>query len=366
MSGPAQAPLRVAAEALEAFAIAALAAIGADKETAEAATRAMMHGSKLGVDSHGIRLLDHYVRAIEGGRIKKNPTLRFVKDFGSTAVLDADDGHGALATYTAMDKAMALARYFGIGAVAIRNSSHIGAAGAYALAAAKQGLIGFCVCNSDAIVRLHDGAMKFHGTNPIAFAVPVKGSRPWLLDLATSAIPMNRVNLYRSLGHTLPSDVASDSEGRNTDDPHKANMLAPLGGAFSYKGAGLAGMVEILSCALTGMRLSAELPAMMGEMKEPRHLGAFVAAIEPSAFIEQGAFDATMTRYLEALRSSPSQEGFKVMAPGDREWVEADTRERDGIPLDPETVSAFEQIAARFRIAPIIPANTQKRGAAGH
>jgi LDH2 family malate/lactate/ureidoglycolate dehydrogenase len=364
MTGPAQAPLRVAAETLEAFSIAALKATGADTETANAATRAMIHASKLGVDSHGIRLLDHYVRAIVGGRIKKTPTLRFVKDFGSTAVLDADDGHGALATYAAMNKAVSLAKRFGMGSVAIRNSSHFGAAGAYALAAAKQGVIGFAFCNSDAIVRLYDGAVKFHGTNPIAVAVPVKGLRPWLLDFATSAIPLNRVNLYRSLGRTLPSDVASDAQGRDTDDPHKADMLAPLGGAFSYKGAGLAGMVEILSAVLTGMRLSFELPAMMGDMSKPRHLGAFVAAIEPSAFIDEGEFDASMNRYLNALRSSPAQDGFKVMAPGDREWAEADNRARDGIPLDPETISAFAMLAERFGLNSIVGAKTKERSAA--
>jgi LDH2 family malate/lactate/ureidoglycolate dehydrogenase len=363
MNKPAQAPLRVAAESVEAFAIAVLSATGVDQDTAKAATRAMMHASKLGVDSHGVRLLDHYVRAIEGGRINKTPTLRFVKDFGSTAVLDADDGHGALATYTAMDKAVGLAKRFGMGAVAIRNSSHFGAAGAYALEAANQGRIGFCFCNSDAIVRLYDGAVKFHGTNPIAVGVPVKNSRPWLLDLATSAIPLNRVNLYRSLGRALPSNVASDAQGRDTDDPHKADMLAPLGGAFSYKGAGLAGMVEILSAVLTGMRLSFELPAMMGDMSKARHLGAFVAAIEPSAFIEEAEFDAAMHRYLTALRSSPAQAGFKVMAPGDREWAEAASRARDGIPLDPETVAAFAALSERFGLDPIVAVRAKERSA---
>ena len=45
----------------------------------------------------------------------------------------------------------------GLGAVAIRNSSHFGAAGAYALDIAQQGMMGLAVCNSDAFVRLHGG-----------------------------------------------------------------------------------------------------------------------------------------------------------------------------------------------------------------
>jgi LDH2 family malate/lactate/ureidoglycolate dehydrogenase len=351
MNKPAQAPMRVAADKLERFCIAALSAAGASRETAEAATRAMMHASKLGVDSHGVRLLAHYAKAIEGGRVNGKAKPRFIKEFGATAVLDADDAHGALATYTAMERATELARLFGTGSVAIRNSSHFGAAGAYALHAAEQGLIGFCVCNSDAIMRLHGGATKFHGTNPIAFAVPVQGEKPWLLDLATSAIPFNRVVLYRSLGLKLPAEVASDAEGRDTEDPAAAQMLAPLGGDYGYKGAGLAGMVEILSSVITGMGLSFELSGMLeGEMTQPRHLGSYVTAISPEAFIERDAFDAAMKRYRNALRASPVRAGEKVMAPGDREWAEAEIRARNGIPIDPETVAAFADLSRKFGV----------------
>ena len=164
--------------------------------------------------------------------------MRITSTFGAIAALDADHGHGALATYTAMRHAVGLAQTLGLGAVAIRNSSHFGPAGAYALAAAEAGCIGLTVCNTDSLVRLHDGAAGFHGTNPIACAVPTGGERPWLLDMATSAIPYNRVLLNRSLGRALPPGVASAADGSDTTDPERAVMLAPLGGAFGYKGAG--------------------------------------------------------------------------------------------------------------------------------
>jgi LDH2 family malate/lactate/ureidoglycolate dehydrogenase len=347
--------MRVAGGELEAFCRAAIRAAGGDDATADAAARAMMHASRAGIDSHGVRLLEHYVRAIEGGRVNGKPRLEFVRDFGATAMLDAGDGHGALAAYVAMDRAIELARRYGIGGVAIRNSSHLGAAGAYVVGAAEQGLLGLCVCNADAIVRLHDGAVKFHGTNPIAFAVPVAGARPWLLDIPTSSMPLQRANLYRSLGKPLPPGVASDVNGRDTTDPAAVRMLAPLGGSeFGYKGAGLAGMVEILSAALTGMGLSFELIGMTADLSKPRHLGAFVLAIEPSAFVELEVFNATMLRYLNALRSSPAIEGRKVMAPGDREWAECDLRAREGIPLDPETQAAFDRLAQQFGLDPPI------------
>ena len=335
-----------------AFCRAALSSSGADTETAEAATRAMLHASRLGVDSHGVRLLAHYVTVIEHGRVNGRPDMRFSGEGGAVAVLEADNAHGARATYHAMDKATALADRFGIGAVSIRNSSHFGAAGAYALDAANRGFIGLAVCNSDSFVRLHDGAMRFHGTNPIAFGVPVAGQQPWLLDMATSAIPYNRVKLYESLGVSLPAGVASDTAGHDTTEPREADMLAPLGGAFGFKGAALAGLVEILSAVLSGMKLSFDILPMGGpDLSTPRGLGAFVLALKPSAFLDKATFDVGMSHYLDNLRRSPARTDAYVMAPGDREWEVAEERERAGIPLDPATQEAFRQFATSYGLA---------------
>lgn len=332
--------------ALERFCVDALRAAGADDPSAEAAARAMLHASIHGVDSHGVRLLPHYARVIRGGRVNGSPSLRFERTRAGTGMLDADHGHGARAAYTALEYACMLAGEAGVGAVGIRNSSHFGAAGAYALAMAERGLIGMVVCNSDSFVRLHDGAARFHGTNPIAVAAPNGTEEPWLLDMATSAVPYNRVQLYRSLERSLPEHTASDANGIDTRDPETVEMLAPLGGEFGFKGAGLAGMVEIFAALLTGMRLSPEILPMPGpDMANPREMGAFMIAFDPNGFAGAAALREGMTRYLAALRGGPSREGRTVMAPGDREWAEARRRRTEGIPVDPETAEEFHRLA---------------------
>ena len=344
----------IALSELARFCHAAFLAVGADHATAEAATRAMLHGTRFGVDSHGVRLLPHYIKALEGGRLNRNPDLRRAGGFGAVEVLDADNAQGALGAYRGMERAVELARQFGLGAVGIRNNSHFGPAGAYALAAAEAGFIGISFCNSDSFVRLHDGAMRFHGTNPISVAVPLAGDNPWFLDMATSAIPYNRVQLYRSLGVELPASVASDGQGADTRNPDLAEMLAPLGGEFGFKGAALAGVAEIFSAVLTGMRLSFDILPMGGpDFATPRGMGAFMLALNPDAFLERADFDAGMRRYVQTLRNSPARPDCRVMAPGDREWDVARDRDRTGVILDPATAEAFAEIAARLEIAPV-------------
>lgn len=319
-----------------------LSEAGASAESRSAALRAMLHASLVGVDSHGVRLTGHYCRMLAGGRLNKNPQVTVEQRGAGSAMVDGDDGMGHLAAYRAVEIGMALAREAGVGAVGIKHSSHLGAAGAYALAGAEQGFVTFATTNTDSMVALHDGAQKFHGTNPLAFAAPVPGSRPWLLDMATSSIPLNRVLLHRSLDQPLPEGVAATPEGVPTTDPHAADMLIPLGGVdYGYKGAALAGVATLFSALLTGTTLDPDFIPMYGgdDISTPRNMGHFVMVIDPDKFAGRAVFAAAITSYLSSLRGSAVKEGGTVMAPGDREWMVMDSRRAEGIPLDPETVA---------------------------
>ncbi|WP_323015085.1 Ldh family oxidoreductase, partial [Devosia sp.] len=271
------------------------------------------------------------------------PQLKVERRAAGSAMVHGDDGMGHFAAFKAVETGMELAREAGVGAVGVSHSSHFGAAGAYALAAAEQGFVAFATTNTDSLVTLFDGAAKFHGTNPLAFAAPVPGQAPWLLDMATSSIPLNRVLLHRSLGAPLPQGVAADKAGNPTTNPHEADMLLPLGGVdYGYKGAGLAGVATLFSALLTGTTLDPDFIPMYGsgDISTPRNMGHFVLVIDPEKFAGRELFGALMARYLESLRASPLRPGAeRVMAPGDREWAEKARREQEGIPLDPDSVA---------------------------
>ena len=315
---------------------------GASEASLAAATRAMLHASLVGVDSHGVRLTEHYCNMLAGGRLNRDPQLKVDIRAAGSAMVDGDDGLGHYAAYKAVDVGIELAQQVGVGAVGIAHSSHLGAAGAYALAGAERGFVTFATTNTDSMVALFDGASRFHGTNPLAFAAPVPGSKPWLLDMATSSIPMNRVLLQRSLGLELPGGVAADAAGAATTDPRAAEMLLPLGGSeYGYKGAALAGVATLFSALLTGTTLDTDFIPMYGgdDISTPRNMGHFVLVIDPDKFVGRDLFGAMITRYLFSLRSAAVRPGaVRVMAPGDREWEEMAEREAEGVPVDPDTV----------------------------
>lgn len=318
----------------------ALRSSGASEASLAAATRAMLHGSRHGVDSHGVRLTEHYCKMLAGGRLNKDPQLQVHRKASASAVVDGDDGLGHYAAYRAMEVACEMAKSSGIAAVGVRRSSHLGATGAYALAGAEAGCIGFATTNTDSMVALFDGAQRFHGTNPLAFAAPVPGQKPWLVDMATSSIPMNRVLLHKSLGTPLPDGIAADADGVAVTDPAKVDMLLPLGGTqYGYKGAALAGVATLLSAILMGTTLDTDFIPMYDadNISEPRNMGHFFIAIDPAHFGGTSIFETGMLRYLESLRGAPARPGGQPMAPGDREWSIAQQRAREGIPIDPDT-----------------------------
>lgn len=347
---------RVDREALARFAAAAIAGAGGDSASADAVARALVGASLRGVDSHGVRLLPDYVAVLADGRVNGRPAMSFERRAPGVGYLDAGDGLGHPAGYKAVEHGMALAEETGLAAIAVGRSTHFGPAGAYPLAAAERGYIALSFCNTDKIVLPFDGERAFHGTNPLSLAAPVPGQRPYLIDMATSAIPWNRVLQFGAIGRPLPPEVVVDETATPTQDAGIATALLPLGGAtYGYKGAALASMVELLCGALTGVGFSHQAPEdPEGEsaFATPRGLGQFFLVMKPSAFLPQADYDARIATYLADLRGQAAKPGKTVMAPGDREWAVEAERSRSGIPIDPAVWAAFAAVARRLGIDP--------------
>lgn len=342
--------VRLPKAALEEFAAALLRGAGASADSAAAAARAMTDASSRGVDTHGVRLVPFYVDQLEHGRVKRDPALTATLTAPACVTVDADGGLGHGASYRAIDEAARLAEETGIAAAVVTRSTHHGATGVYTLAAARRGFVAFGTTHADALVVPHGGVRPFFGTNPVSFAAPAPGEEPVLLDMATSAIPLNRVHLRRDTGAPLPREVAVDAAGVATTDPHAAAGLIPVGGlTYGYKGAGLALMSEILCAALTGMPHGFRMDHFTGP-GGPITIGHFFLLLKPRAFAASG-YGASMAAILGDLRAQPARAGQEVMAPGDPEKREAASRAALGVPLDRRTWERLVGFAAAMGVA---------------
>ena len=90
-----------------------------------------------------------------------------------------------------MNLAMEKARQYGTSTVVLRNTSHVGRAGAYALMAARSEMMGLVFVNAGRLgyqIAPYGGIDGRLSTNPIAFSAPRRDENPLLIDMTTSVV----------------------------------------------------------------------------------------------------------------------------------------------------------------------------------
>ena len=309
----------------------------------------LIQASLRGIDSHGIRLLPHYVKGVEAGRINPNPNISFRKTSLSTGKLDGDHTFGHAAGVEGMNKAIELAKEAGTGHVAVYNSSHFGVAAFFALLAARQDMIGMSFTNSTPHVLTTGSNRAFFGNNPICFVAPCDGEEPFCLDMATSAITFNKVLQFKQEGISLPQNTVADANGNPTTNPESVKYLLPIG---DYKGYGLSMMVDILCSLLSGMPSGINVSEMYSDkMGERRYLGHYFVALRIDCFEEISVFKKRMAEMMKALRSEPRRDkNISVQVPGDPEKRIAKIRMKEGIPISRQLLDKLGQISKEYNV----------------
>jgi len=319
------------------------------EDVASSVTEGLIQASLRGVDSHGIRLLPHYLEGVKKGRINANPKYSFCKTNLSTGLLDADHTFGHAAGMEAVKRVVDLAKEAGTGHVAIYNSSHFGAAAYYALEIAKHDMIGMSFSNTDALVQTYGGKKPFLGNNPMAIAAPCKEEEPFCLDMATSMVTFNKVRQWREIGQEAPPGTGADLEGNETTNPHDMVMLSPFGG---YKGFGLGFAIEMLCSLLTGMPYGPNIPKMFeAPMNQKRFLGHFLIAIKIDAFQPIDLFKKHLSQMMSDIRQEPRKNSqVPIQVAGDPEKKAFLERIQRGIPLSPKEYEMFKKLGTMDRI----------------
>lgn len=353
MNADALAQVRVPADALRQFAQRAFLQAGVDAKVAEGTAGALWLTSLRGVDSHGLRLLPHYIAALEGGRLNPKPNFVFEQTAASTGRLDADHSLGHAAGMEAMRYATRLAQEAGIGFVSVYNSSHCGALATYALEACQHDMLGMAGTHATARMRTPNGRRAFLGTNPICFAAPMADEGPFCFDSAPTPFSFNKVKQYREQGLRLPTGVAADQDGHATQDPNAAEQLLPIG---DYKGFGLSLMVDILCGLLTGMPVGNQISNMFGDpLSEKRYLGHFFGAIRIDGFEDVNIFKIRMQKLVDDLRAEPALDAsLPMQVAGDPEKRIHQDRAANGIPLSASDVDALNALGQRLGIGVLV------------
>ncbi|WP_098747722.1 ureidoglycolate dehydrogenase [Paenibacillus sp. EZ-K15] len=304
---------------------------GLTEEHAAGVADVLVHADIRGIHSHGAMRVEYYAERIAKGGLNTKPDFEFNKTGPSTAIFDGDNGVGHVAAKLAMDEAIEMAREHGIAAVGVRRIGHSGALSYFVRQAAKSGMIGISMCQSDPMVVPFGGSEPYYGTNPIAFAAPSHDGRIMTLDMATTIQAWGKILHARSRHESIPDSWAVDKEGHSTTDPFKVNALLPIAGP---KGYGLMMMVDVLSGILLGLPFGNKVSSMYHDLTEYRNLGQFHLVINPAFFTDPDMFKQHISDTMNDLNHIKPAPGFEqVLFPGQNNDLIQEQYEKNGIEM---------------------------------
>ena len=349
---------------LETYMKGVFVAAGVPLEDAAICAEVLIESDKRGIDSHGIgRFKPIYIDRIRDGILFPVTKIDVIKEGPTTMVLDGNNGMGQVISKFAMGKAIEKAKKFGMGMVAVRNSSHYGIAGYYATMATEEGLIGITGTNARPSIAPTFGIENMLGTNPMTFGIPTDEEFPFVLDCATSVTQRGKIEVYQRSGKPLPAGwvIGANGEPRTDTEAVLADLitggaaLTPLGGIGDehggYKGYGYATVVEILSAALQGGAFLKGLLGFEDGKKVPYRLGHFFIAIDVEAFTSLGEFQKTTGDILRALRNSKKAPGYdRIYTAGEKEYLARVERTVTGVPINEALEKDIDQLEKWYGI----------------
>lgn len=325
---------------------------GVNAAGAKASAEVLITNDLRGVESHGVSNgVRRYVRQYANKEINPRPKIKIMKETSTTARIDGNMALGTEIGAYCMNLAIEKAKQHGIGAVSLMNTGHLAGCGYYAYMATEHDMLGHMMTAGGGHQTVPTfGAEPLLGTNPVAWAAPARKMPPYLLDVATTQVAGNKIELARRVGAKIYPGWIAHKDGtpilEEIDAPPAGSYyMLPFGGTRengSHKAYGIAMMNEIFCNEL----------ASMGPGPLLDHAGgSFFCAYDIAAFTDVDKFKDDMDRMLTAFASSkPAPGQNRVLYPGLSEHEEFEERSKRGIPYHKEVVQWYENYCAEAGI----------------
>ncbi len=333
---------------LQAWSTRVLMGFGVAEEPAALTAGLLLRTSLRGIDTHGIARLPGYVDKLASGEVNARAVPRIDADMGAAGAAagwlrcDGDGGLGQVVASFALEQAMALARQQPLVACHIRATGHLAALAVYVAAAAEQGFFAFLCQRTPPVMALPGASGPVIGNNPLAFALPLAGRAPLVLDMANSVVARGNVaQAVREGQDTIPPEWALGPDGQPTTDPVLAlqGAMQPIAG---HKGLGLAMLVECLAASMGGI-VSAPDTAV-GTAGSAANASAFALVINPALTTGREAFDASVSAWMQTCLQAG---GPGARYPGQRQAECEQQRRRHGVPLPAGLLAELRALGER-------------------
>jgi 3-dehydro-L-gulonate 2-dehydrogenase len=307
-------------------------------ERASLCARLFSETDRDGVYSHGLNRFPRFIQYIHKGYVLPQAQPKREGKHGGFERWDGQQGPGNLNAHAAMSHAIALAKEFGVGCVALRNTNHWMRGGTYGWHAAEAGCVAFCFTNTLPNMPPWGGKTPAIGNNPFVIAVPQSNGQHVVLDMAMSQFSYGKLQKYAEAGKDLPVPGGYDAAGNLTQNPahiEATERVLPVG---FWKGSGLSMLLDLAVGILSGGRTTADI----GRLEDEYGVSQVFICLDISRFQNTAFTDSMIAQTLAFTKSStPVSPDAFILYPGESVWRTRQENLQLGIPVNPKI---WEQI----------------------
>ncbi|GHV44200.1 malate dehydrogenase [Synergistales bacterium] len=334
--------------------------LGYPCSSAEITSKVLVEADARGHASHGVARVKIYYEEVKDGKNHPEAKPEIVHETPISVVVQGNRAPGFPVSKMAVDKTIEKALTSGVCMTAVRDSCHYGMAGYWAEQMADAGLIGWSFTNT-----LHAAIPTFSrerllGTNPISVAIPIGRKPHFILDMATTTVPLGKVEVAARRSGVIPIGWAVDTEGKDTTDAvasaennrfdrHPLGGLLFLGGATEqmggHKGYGLGLLVELLTAGL-----SLGTPTY-DTYQDGCGICHYFQAMRLDLFGDENKLKAHIAAILDRVKNSEKAKGQdRVYIHGEKEFERREKAIKEGIELDAATWKRLDDYADMFKM----------------
>ncbi len=341
--------LRVPYDDLCAAILRATLHLGLTGERATLCARLFAETTRDGVYTHGLDRFPRFAQMVANGSIDVHaePT-RVLDDAPGTASLaierwNGNLGPGNLNAHFSMQRAIVVARQYGLGCVALANTNHWMRGGSYGWLAADAGCFAVCWTNTLANLPPWGASTPALGNNPLVLAVPRSNGAHVVLDMAMSQFSYGTLSAYSDRGQQLPVPGGYDLAGSLTTDPAAIEASKRALAIGYWKGSGLSLVLDLFAAMLSGGRATHQIP--LDSLRESGTSQVFLA-IDPSTFAARAELDRIADAVLASLRlATPIDPARPVRYPGEQTLHLRQENLRLGVPVTPAVWAQLQSLA---------------------
>lgn len=301
-----------------------------ENHQAESLARVFTENTLMGVSSHGINRVPLFIQLVKEGIVRVNAVPEKIAAMGSIERWDGNFGSGIINAQICTNRAIELAKAYGMGLVALRNTNHWMRGGAYGWQAADAGCISILFTNTKPNMPAWGGKDCRIGNNPLVISIP-RSKGHVVLDMALSQYSFGKIEQYKNRGEQLPYTGGWNDENELSRDPEqilKKERGLPIG---YWKGSALSMVLDMIATLLSAGNSTGKI----GLKPVETGISQVFLCIYPNLFGDQHLQEKLVKEIIDYTHSSqPMQPGYRTFYPGEQALKTKLQNLKNGIPVD--------------------------------